>query len=270
MWHCDVELLRRYTAGRADPVLSASVEAHLVRCAGCRAELARLADRSAFEPVWAGVRTAIARLVPPLPLRLLRRLGLPEPDAVLLAAARSLRGPWLLATVTVLVFAVAAAWTGGRTGLAAYLLVAPLVPVLGVVAAFSTDPALAELTTATPYSKVRLALLRTAAVTVTTVPLVAAVGGALPGVGWLAFAWLGPALGLTVAALVALTWLSPTVTGSGLATCWALAVGAGYSRRDLDVLVGPDAQVGYLVLTVLAAAVLAARLRSARTPGGYA
>lgn len=268
-WHCDTDLLRRYTAGAAGEVLAASVEAHLVRCADCRAALAALSAAGAYEPVWAGVQAAISRPVPPVSLRLLRRLGLAEADAVLLSASRSLRGPWALATACVLVFAVVASLSGDRAGTAFYLLAAPLVPVLGVVGAF-TSARPADLAVATPYSKVRLTLLRTAAVTVTTVPAVAALGAVLPGIGWLAVGWLGPALLLTLVALVLLTWLPAPATGTVLTVGWTLVVGAARGGSDVTVAVAPAAQLTYLALAGAAAAVLAARVRSARTPGGYA
>ena len=171
-------------------------------------------DSAELALAWTGIRAAIQRPALPPVLRLLRRIGLSEQDSVLLSASQSLRGPWTLATSAILVFAVAASFPGQSIGQALYLLVAPLVPVLGVVAAFAAGDTGAELTGPTPYSKTRLALLRTAAVIVTTVPLVVALGAIVPGIGWLAIAWLGPALGLTLTALVALTWFRPAITGA--------------------------------------------------------
>jgi hypothetical protein len=251
-------------------VLSASVEAHLIRCAGCRARLAELADPVALRPVWAGIRDAIGRPPIPVPLRLLRRLGLPERDTVVLGASRSLRGPWAAASLVILTFALIAAGSQTPTGTAGYLLVAPLVPVFGVVAAFATDDHFSELTVATPFSKTRIALLRTVAVTLTTAPYVAAVGSVLPGVGWLAVAWLGPAVGLTVLALIAMTWLSATVTGVALTIVWSAVVGFFYGERDVALVVHARAQLVYLALTLVAAAGLVLRVRAARSPGGYA
>jgi hypothetical protein len=170
----------------------------------------------------------------------------------------------------VLVFAAMASFPGNTTGDAFYLLIAPLIPVLGVVGAFASDASMIEFTNATPYSKTRLALLRTAAVTVTTVPLVAAMGAILPGIGWIAVAWLGPALGLTLAALVALTWWSSTVTGTAAVLVWTVVVGAAYARHDIAGAVSLEAQTVYLVVACLTAAGLVIRSRFARTPGGYA
>ena len=262
--------LPQYTSGRTNLALSASIEAHLVGCADCRLLLASGTDSAALALVWAGIQAAIQRPALPPVLRLLRRIGLNEQDGVLLSASQSLRGPWTLATSAILVFAVAASFPGQLIGQAFYLLVAPLVPVLGVVIAFAAGDTGAELTGATPYSKTRLALLRTAAVIVTTVPLVVALGAIVPGIGWLAIAWLGPALGLTLTALVALTWLRPAITGSVLSLSWLVVVGLAYGHHHLRAAVVGDVQLGYLALAVVTAGLLIARIRSAHTPGGYA
>jgi hypothetical protein len=269
-WHLDDQLLSRYLADDVDMALAASVEAHLVRCAGCRAALAGQTNPVELAPVWAGVQAAIQRPPVPLPLRVLRRLGVSERDVVLLNAAELLRGPWTFATAVVLIFAVVASWPGNIAGQAAYLLVAPLVPVLGVVGAFAATDPVVEITNATPYSKTRLALLRSGAVIVTTVPLVVFVGAVMPGIGWLAVAWLGPALGLILATLVALTWWSPVNAGTAVSIVWAAVITAAYVRHDLMSAIERDAQIGYLVVAALIGAGLVARIRTAHTPGGYA
>jgi hypothetical protein len=150
-----------------------------------------------------------------------------------------------------------------------YLLVAPLVPVLGVVGAFAATDPLTELTNATPYSKMRLALLRTLAVVTATVPLVVVMGG-VAHVGWLSVAWLGPAFGLTLTALVALTWWPPWVTGTGASIVWAVVVAVAFERHDLTAAIQLQAQICYLIVAAATAAGLTARIRAAHTPGGYA
>jgi hypothetical protein len=248
-----------------DLALAASVEAHLVGCAACRAVVADATDPAWLAPAWKGIRDTIERPRPGI----LRRLGVSERDAVLLRASQVLRGPWTFATAAILIFAVVASWPGNVFGQAAYLLVAPLVPVLGVAGAFAATDPINEITNPTPYSKTRLTLLRAVVVVVTTVPLVVLLGALLP-IGWLAVAWLGPALGLTLSALVALTWWSPAVTTTGLSILWAAVVGFAYQRHELTVAIERDAQIGYLVVAAITAAALVARIRSAHTPGGYA
>jgi hypothetical protein len=169
-WHASDDMLRRYARGETGMALTASVESHLLRCGVCRGRLAPAVD-APLEAAWTGVLDAIQ--APPAPhlVRVLRRLGLRDADGVLLAAARAVSGAWTLATLAVVVFAALATFADAGRGLALYLLVAPLVPVVGVVAAFGATDPLVELASTTPYSKARLAALRTAAVLVTGVPL---------------------------------------------------------------------------------------------------
>ncbi|MEV8517356.1 zf-HC2 domain-containing protein [Dactylosporangium sp. NPDC051484] len=268
--HYDRALLRRYLGGDIGPVPSASIEAHLMACPSCRATLAELSDPATLRRAWDGVRAQIQRPVLSPPLRALRRLGLTERDAVLLNASQSLRGPWVLASAAVFVFVVAAAWSSSNLATACYLLGAPLVPLLGVVGAFVTGDSLAELANTTPYSKVRLSLLRTLAVMVTTVPFVVGFGAILPGIGWLSVAWLGPGLGLTLAALVLLTWWPPRVAGALLCAAWIAVVAVAFGRHDVVLTVRPHAQLVYVAITCVTAVALAIRIRLARTPGGYA
>lgn len=265
-WHCDARLVRRYVDDDLDIALAASVEAHLVGCAACRTLVADATDPAWLAPAWEAIRDTIERPAPGI----LRRLGVSERDAVLLRAAQLLRGPWTFATAAILVFAVVASWPGNVFGQATYLLVAPLVPVLGVAGAFAATDPINAITHPTPYSKTRLTLLRAVVVVVTTVPLVVLLGALLPGIGVLAVAWLGPALGLTLSALVGLTWWSPAVTTTGLSIVWATVVGVAYQRHELTAAIERDAQIGYLVVAAITAAALVARIRSAHTPGGYA
>ena len=86
-WHADPALLSSYLAGTLDAVTGASVEQHVNRCETLPATVGPLLEPQLVERTWAGIRDAVER--PPLPfaVRLARRVGLPEPTAVLLAAA---------------------------------------------------------------------------------------------------------------------------------------------------------------------------------------
>ena len=81
----------------------------------------------------------------------------------------------------------------GRGALAPFLLVAPLVPVLGVAAAYAPneDP-LESLVVTAPYGRTRLILLRTLGVLVSVLPFAIGAGLFVPGPVWVAVAWLGP------------------------------------------------------------------------------
>lgn len=266
--HADEALLLRYRDDGCDLATAASIEAHLPTCETCRARLARLAPEPALDAVWGRVMAEIGTPAPSPVVRLLRRMGLSEADTALLRAARSLDGSWTIATLAVVAFAALAAIDGGSPGRALYLLVAPLLPVVGVVVAFSSSDSLAELVTATPYSKARLALLRTAAVCAASVPLVIAFGAAVPPIGWLAVGWLMPALALTTLTLAAMTWVRPAVAGSAAGALWLLIVAAAFRADDVGAAVAGGPALAYALVSALAAACLTVRLKSAHEPGG--
>lgn len=268
-WHASPETLRSYARGETGIAVMASVEAHLLRCPDCRERVAPEVD-APLAAAWTRVADSIHAPRPPVVVRLMRACGLSESDGVLLSAARSLNGAWLLATLAVVVFAAVAAIPSATQGQALYLLVAPLVPVAGVVAAFAASDPLVDLACTTPYAKARLALLRTVAVVITSVPLSIAIGVAIPGIAWLAFAWLVPALALTLITLVGMTWWKPEPVGVAVALVWLAVITIARSNHDIAGAVGIEQQVVYLVVAALAAVVLALRLGAAHTPGGYA
>lgn len=266
--HADEALLLRYRDDACDPATSASVEAHLPGCAACRARLAGLGPHPGLDAAWGRVVAGIGTPEPSPVVRLLRRMGLSEADAALLRAARSLDGSWTIATLAVVALAALAAIDGGSSGRALYLLVAPLLPVALVVVAFSSSDSLAELVAATPYSKARLALLRTAAVCAASVPLVVAFGAAVPPIGWLAVGWLMPALALTTLTLTAMTWIRPVAAGCAAGALWLCVVAAALAADDVGAAVSTGPSLAYVVVSALAAACLTARLKSAHEPGG--
>jgi Putative zinc-finger len=270
-WHADDATIDAYLHGRLSFGPSSSVEAHLPACERCRARLtARLAPPAtmAIDRAWSGLRDRVA--VPPLPpvVRWMRRLGLGEDSAVLLAAARSMSTAWTLATIAVLAFA-AASLPIGPAGQAAYLIIAPLVPVAGVVVSFGPahDP-FAELTRSTSYPISRLILIRSLGVAVTSVPLAVALGLAVPGTEWLAFVWLVPALAFILIVLTASTWIDPLIAGGVLALGWAFAVSAVGTGHSPAAAVSGPAQFVYMGLALAAAAVLTLRIRHSNPPGG--
>ncbi len=97
-----------------------------------------------------------------VPERLIRWFGVSTETARLLVAVPAFRGAWLLGLFTVTLFAGLAALFAGDYGMTLFLIVAPLAPVAGVAASFGgdADPC-HELVTVTPYSVVRMLLLRT-------------------------------------------------------------------------------------------------------------
>jgi hypothetical protein len=271
-WHADEGLIDRYLHGRLDIGLSSSLEVHLLKCDACRGALsARVQPQVAcrIDATYAGVLEGVQVPRTPWTVRALRKLGMSEPTAVLVAAARSMSTAWTMATVIVLAFAALAAFTDTDAGRAAYLIIAPLVPVAGIVAAFGpTNDPLAEVTAATPYPAARLVLLRAGAVAATSVPLAVALGVGVPGTMWLAFAWLAPALAFVLIVLTASTWIDPLVAGGVVAIGWASAVANAARLDDALAPVAGDVQPVYLVLAIAAALVLALRIRQSNAPGG--
>jgi hypothetical protein len=267
-WHADQALLSRYLAGALDAVTGASVEQHVSRCETCRAAVARLLEPQLLERTWAGIRDAVERPNPPFPMRIARRLGLPEPTAVLLASAASLRGAWLVGAFLSLSFATLAAYASDGKALAPFLLAAPLAPVLGVAAAYGPrgDPLEALVATA-PYGRTRLILLRTIGVLVSVLPVTVLLGLAVPGPPWLAAAWLGPALALVPVLLAVAGFVGPRTAATVVSLAWSGVV-LGSARALAPTWPIEAAQQGvYLGLAVAACAVIAIRAGTDRQPG---
>ncbi|NPD03783.1 zf-HC2 domain-containing protein [Nocardioides sp. zg-1308] len=267
-WHVHDDLLAAYVDGRLDAIVGASVEQHLGRCADCRVSTTPLVDPQLLARGWAGVRATVESPPLPLPVRLARRCGVPEPTAVLLAAATSLRTAWLVAAFLALSFATLATVVSGGMMLAPFLLVAPLVPAIGVAAAYGpqNDP-LESLVVTAPYGRTRLILVRTLAVLVSVLPVTAALGLLLPGPAWLAAAWLGPALALVPVLLALSSFVGPRAGVAVVVLAWSALV--VFSLRGFPATWPVEApqQLAYLSLAVVAAAVLLVRSRLDRRIG---
>jgi len=238
--HAGADLLAGYAAGRVDGVVVWSVEAHLTGCARCRSALSEHVDaeRLARNRSVLLVRAALpegGRL-----RRLLCRCGVPDHLLGLLAATPSLRRSWLLSVAGVLAVvageaaAVGYGWFGnagsmGRAGyahpvaVAPFLLVAPLLVLAGVAAAFLPmfDPA-SRLAAAAPFSRVTLLLARSVSALAAALVPVVAVAFVLPGPEWLPVALLLPSLALCAFALAAATVMEPRAAAVTAGSLWAL------------------------------------------------
>jgi hypothetical protein len=236
--HASDELLARYAAGTVATVVVWSVEAHLGECARCRSALSvhvdgeRLARNRSVLLVRAATPDGPAQ-------RLLCRCGVPEYLLRLLAVTPSLRLSWLLSVIGALAVvageaaAVRYGWLpGGHPAvpagsaeplvLATFLLVAPLLVLAGVAAAFlpAFDPAYL-LAVAAPLSGFALLLAR--AVCALATALIPATVAALvvPGPGWLPAGLLLPSLALCAFALAAATVTGPRVAAVTAGALWA-------------------------------------------------
>lgn len=260
-WHVGEETLVRYAQSRGRLSVDASVEAHLLSCGQCRARLARAVDVGRLERLWGDVVERVDAPGRGLVERLLRRAGMAESTARLLVATPTLRASWLLSMVVVLAFAVSAATasSGDERGTLLFLVVAPMLPVAGVAAAFrrGLDPT-HEIGLAAPYSQLRLLLLRSAAVTAVTCPAALVAGLLLPARALTAAAWLLPALALTSLTLVLSRRVDVVGSAVGVAAVWTAAVVSSHVQFGQFAAFGPTGQLACLAVAAASVIVLVA------------
>jgi hypothetical protein len=256
-WHVDASALGAWIEGTSGPITGASIEQHLVQCAQCRAAVAALVRIEDVPGSWDDVLAEVsggAGLVE----RLLVRIGLRAGDAVVVAAAPVLRIAWTAGLAVVLGFIFVASMVGDAHGQALFVALAPLMPVAGVAAAYgpSADPS-HELGLAAPYRMIRLVLLRSAAVLLTAVPITVAAGLLLPLDGATGVAWVLPALAFTVVVLGTGSWVDPGAAAVAVGAAWVTAVALSARLGDVLAVLAPSAIVGYVVLIVAGALILA-------------
>ncbi len=268
-WHIDAPVWEAYAAGRLEPAAELSVESHLVGCHECRSSARSQVPTGTADAVWSGVRATISTPVPSLPQRAVQRLGV-TPDDTVLVSADAFVVPWAVAVG----FAVASACIVGLAGLgpasrdAAFMALAPLVPVLAVVASYDALDPLRELMVTTPYNKLRLALLRATAALTVAVPATMAIGLVVPNMDDLVLAWLAPSLGLTLAALVLLTWFEAWVTGVLVVSAWVTVVAVLRADDRVDALTTLVGQVGFVLGAGVLVLALVLRTSTLRLQGG--
>lgn len=251
-WHAHPNDLAAYASGVDDPVLAASVETHLLRCADCRAALARAAGtegRADTERRW---NTLVAVVDRPAASPL-ARMGL---------STRPLVTAWGAALLFVLLVPVLPVFFLGAGVPTLLLALAPLAPTLAVALAYreAADPA-GEIAYAVPLAGLRLVSRRALLVGIGAVPLGIAAALVLRLPLSLAVAWLLPGLALSALVLLAgTTRLDPGVVAAALGVVWAFAVAVPGSTRRLsqdvmaDAVSSPQAQL--LALVVAASALI--------------
>ena len=154
-------------------------------------------------------------------------------------------------------------------GTSSFLVIAPLIPVLAVAAAYDTTDPLRELVGPTPLSKLRIALLRASVALAAAVPVTLGVGLLVPGLGGLAFAWLLPSLALTLASLLLLTRLTAPIATATVAGGWVVGVLAVTGDQAPVALGSTAAQSTFLGVAVVLCLLLWLRTSSSRLQGGY-
>ncbi len=260
-WHVHDDTLDAYTSGRIDDASALSVEAHVLSCAACRHTLAGGVDPVRRDRIWNEIEDAIDAPRAGIAERVLIAFGVRAHVARLVVTAPSLGSAWLLAVAASLIFAAIASRAIADDPMP-FLILAPLVPVVGVGSAFGRtgDPAW-EIGLATPTGGLRLLLFRTAGVLAASMLFAGLAAVALPEPGWSAAAWLLPALAFTMLTLaLSTTAMSATTAATVVGAGW-LATVAVIERLATEPLAsyGAAAQVSFAVLAVVSVAVVAAR-----------
>jgi hypothetical protein len=252
-WHVDATALAAYAEGRCTSITGVSVEAHLMGCRSCAAALSELMPPEPVARAWQTIRAHVEEPRASVVERLLRLLGVSTESARLLGAVPAFRGAWVLGLFSITVFAAAAAGFAGDLGLSLFLIVAPLAPVAGVAASFGgeADPS-HELEAVTPYSSLRLLLLRTAGVLATSLPVTMLLGLALPGPAWIAVAWLAPALAGIAITLALSPYIGTMTTSAVIGAAWSVGVLAANRAGDPETVVEPAMQLVLVVVAALA------------------
>jgi hypothetical protein len=284
-WHPGECLLAGYAAGTAGEIGAWSVEAHLAGCAGCRSAVSAHADQERLARNRSVLLARAAIGDGGRVRRGLRRCGVPDHVLGLLGATPSLRLSWLLsvmAVLAVLAGEAAAARYGwipwarygpihpagsGRLagypdpeGLAPFLLMAPLLVLAGVAAAFlpAFDPAF-RLAVAAPFSGFTLLLARSvSALAAVLVPVVAA-AFVMPGPDWLPVALLLPTLAVCALALAVATVTGPRAAAAVAGALWAVPAAWLAADHAPLLIVAANAQFACAAVLCACAGVVLAR-----------
>ena len=201
----------------------------------------------------------IAESREPLLDRVLIRIGVREDAARIIGATPSLRLAWACSAAGIVLFAL---WgpQGDPRVLDVVLLLAPVLPVAGVAAAYGpwADP-MFDVAQASPSSGMRVLLLRTVAVALAAGVLLIVVTLSVPTADVTAIAWVLPTLALCASSLMLGTFM-PLRRGAVLVgVAWvALVIGMAARSATAD-LAGGRAQLAFLVITVCTSLVLARR-----------
>lgn len=271
-WHADSKLVIAYTENRLSPAHAASLEAHLMLCGSCRALVAQASDRDRVGRTWAAIETTIDQPRRSIVERMLVRIGVRDHNARLIASTPALQPGWLTAIAAVLVSVLVAdtVSSGWAPAFYLFLVAAPLLPLLGVAAAFrpSSDPA-RELVVAAPKPVLELLLARTVSVLAVTMLLTVLPAATQIDEGWSTLLWLLPAFGLTTATMALATWLPAHWAGAGLSVLWVAAatVNARGVRVSSDAVTNfvafqPLGQLGFAAIAAIATGVILLRRTS--------
>ena len=262
-WHVPEKALVTWRDGTASLASAVSVEKHLEGCGLCQRVVAALpptTDTVDLDAVWQGIADQVEAPRRSLAARIMMRMGVAEPTAIVIGSAPALSAAWVSGVAFVLLFAVAAGSWSETRAIALFLTLAPLVPAVGVSASYGSemDPT-HELTIAAPYSKLRLLMLRTAAVLAVSIPLSIAAAVPLEGPWWVAVVWLLPAVAFVALSLAAATFFSPHYATATISVVWVTASMAALWQREPLALFNATALVCYAALALIGLVLLTGR-----------
>lgn len=240
-WHAEPSALSRYRNGEVPDSIAFSIEAHLPSCKSCREALSALVPGSNTQTVWDDIVAELDAPRPGLAERCLSTLGLPTHISRLVMATPSLRLSTGLAMFLAATFALLASTSAGEASRQfAFLVLAPVVPVLAIAAAFTGPRPAAEIDRATPLGGIGLVLLRSIPVLVVSLAAVA-VAAQFGSRGWSADArWILPSLALSIGTLALSSFAPIGIAGAGLTGIWLFGAAAGTQWRPLRI--GLDAE----------------------------
>jgi hypothetical protein len=221
--HASMRVIDGYARGGTDLAADEvwAMEAHLEACGLCRDRLsaavtaAAPAVASLVEAVWADLEPQLAATASMPPRR--------RWSARLSLWLTPVMVPWLAMVATVTLLALVLDLVGPGSGeVSLVLLLAPVLPVLGVAASWSRglDPAY-ELTASVPRAGLHLVLRRTASVLTVVVPALL-VGGLATGV--MVAQWLLPCLAFTSTTLALGGVVGVTRAAGALVAVWAAVI----------------------------------------------
>ncbi|MEU0672954.1 zf-HC2 domain-containing protein [Streptomyces sp. NPDC006172] len=259
--HASTHLIDAYARGDGDIAADEvwALEAHLEACRVCRDRLSAAVTTGA-PVVTALVHAVRSDLEPLLSATATMPRGRRRP-AWLSRWSTPTTAPWPAMVVSVTLLALLFDLAGYGTGAAPVplvLLLAPVLPVLGVAASWSRglDPAY-ELTASTPRAGLPLVLRRTASVLAVVIPVLLA-GGWTTGVA--AAQWLLPCLAFTSTTLALGGLIGVTRAAAALITVWAAVVLApALATSRTPVALDRDGLPVWALVLALATGVVIAR-----------
>lgn len=217
-------------------------------------------DQTRIDANWRAINFELDAPVPSRTERVLSRVGFSSATARLVAATPALRRSWAAALVVVVLIGLSAA-SDNPDNISGMLVLAPLIPVLGVALAYgpSADP-VHEIGLATPIRGLRLLLIRTATVVAVSVAVLSGAVLLSSASNALAFVWLLPAFAMTSLAVSLMTATTPRRAVAAVSIGWALLVTVVQGATgDSLAIFGPAMQAASLLAAAIGAVAMVKR-----------